>query len=209
MRSTCEACGLQPALQREDSARCFRGRRGGANFYSGACVYVNEHESRAQPLQSGCSARVTRCLCTPVPANGFVLVFTNASTVLVTGSDIEQCCRMPLGGSKLVQPQRFSVVLSNAKAIVVHVAQAELRLIKVPRCSEPIKRNRVFVTPLAPRPSATGMAGVQWRLAMCACTQKRCLTNLRDGYHLHLSLAFACRSPKSAPHMRYCCGHAV
>ncbi len=36
--------------------------------------------SRAQPLQSGCSARVTRCLCAPVPANGFRLVFTNAET---------------------------------------------------------------------------------------------------------------------------------
>ncbi len=35
-------------------------------LYSGACVYVNEHESRAQPLQKGCSARVTRCLCAHV-----------------------------------------------------------------------------------------------------------------------------------------------
>jgi hypothetical protein len=54
---------------------------------------------------------------------------------------------MSLGGSKLVQPQRFSVVLSNAKASVVHVALAALRLIKVLRCSEPIQRNRLGVIP--------------------------------------------------------------
>ncbi len=47
---------------------------------------------------------------------------------------------MSLGGSKLVQPQRYSVVLSNAKAFVVHGAQAVLRPIKVLRCSEPIQR---------------------------------------------------------------------
>ena len=116
----------------------------GANFYSGACVYVcvyvNEHESRAQPLQSVCSCRFTCCLCTPVPANGFRLVFTNAYTVLVKVSDHVQCCRMSLGGSKLEQPQRFSEVLSNAIACVVHDAQPALRLIKVLRCSEPIQR---------------------------------------------------------------------
>ena len=50
---------------------------GGANFYSGACV--NAYESRAQPLQNGCSVRGTCCLCAPVPANGFSLVFANAS----------------------------------------------------------------------------------------------------------------------------------
>ena len=111
------------------------------------CVYVNEYESRAQPLQSGCSVRVTRCLCAPVPANGFRLVFTNALTILVTGSDIDQCCRMSLGGSKMAQPQRFSEVLSNAtaKAFVVHVAQAVLRLIKVLRCSQPIQRKSLGV----------------------------------------------------------------
>ena len=121
------------------------GREGGANFYSGACVYVNEHESRAQPLQFGCSARVTRCLCAPVPANGFRLVYRNASTVLVTFSDPVQCCRMSLGGSKLVPPQRFSVVSSNAKAHRVHVAQDVLRPIKVLRCSQPIQRNSLGV----------------------------------------------------------------
>ena len=31
------------------------GGGGGAKFYSGACVYANEYESRAQPTQSGCS----------------------------------------------------------------------------------------------------------------------------------------------------------
>ena len=52
---------------------------------------------------------------------------------------------MCLGGSKPVQPQRFSAVLSNAMAIVVHVAQAVLRIIKVLRCSQPIQRNRLGV----------------------------------------------------------------
>ena len=121
------------------------GGGGGANFYYGACVYVNGYESRAQPLQSGCSTRSTRCLCAPVPANGFRLVFTNASTDLVTETDIGQCRRMSLGGSKLVQPQRFSEVLSNANAIVVHEAQAALRPIKVLRCSQPIQRNSLGV----------------------------------------------------------------
>jgi hypothetical protein len=32
----------------------------------------------------------------------------------VKGIDIAQCPRMSLGGSKLVQPQRFSEVSSNA-----------------------------------------------------------------------------------------------
>jgi hypothetical protein len=63
------------------------GGGGGANFYYGACVCMNEHESRAQPLQSVCSVRVTRCLCAPVPANGFGLVFRDASTELVKESD--------------------------------------------------------------------------------------------------------------------------
>ena len=133
--------------------------REGANFYSGEYVCVNEHESRTQLVQSGCSVRVTRCLCAPVPANGFGLVCRNASlTVLVTKSDIEQCCRMSLGGSKLVQPQRFSLVLSNAKALVVHVAQAALCPIKVLRCSQPIQRkslgailrNASFTPPIKP-----------------------------------------------------------
>ena len=52
---------------------------------------------------------------------------------------------MSLGGSKLVQPQRFSVVLSNAIAMAVHVAQAVLRRIKVLRCSEPIQRKSLGV----------------------------------------------------------------
>ena len=118
---------------------------GGANFYSGACVYVNKYESRAQPLQSVWSARVTRCLCAPVPANGFGHVFTNALTLLVTFSDPVHCIRMSLGGSKMVQPQRFSVVSSNAMAIVVHAAQVVLRQIKVLRCSQPIQRKNLGV----------------------------------------------------------------
>ena len=105
-----------------------------------ACVCVNEYESRAQHLQRVCSVQVTRCLCAPVPANGFGLVFTNAITALVNGSDMVQCPRISLDGSKLEQPQRFSEVLSNAKAMSVHAAQAVLRPIKVLRCSEPIKK---------------------------------------------------------------------
>ena len=50
-----------------------------------------------------------------------------------------------MGGSKPVQPQRCSEVFSNAKACFVHVAQAVLRLIKVLRCSQPIKHNRLGV----------------------------------------------------------------
>ena len=50
-----------------------------------------------------------------------------------------------MGGSKLVQPQRFSVVLSNAIAIVVHEAQAVLRSVKVLCSSESIKHNRLDV----------------------------------------------------------------
>ena len=99
--------------------------------------------SRAQPPQSGCSDRVTRCLCALVPENGLGPVFRNASTVLVTDSDIEQWVVMSLGGSKLVPPQRFSRVFSNATAFVVHEAQAALRVIKVLRCSQPIQRNRL------------------------------------------------------------------
>jgi hypothetical protein len=52
---------------------------------------------------------------------------------------------MSLGGSKLVPPQRFSVVLSNAKASSVHEAQHALRLIQVLRCSQTIKHNRLGV----------------------------------------------------------------
>ena len=50
-----------------------------------------------------------------------------------------------MGSSKLVPPQRFSIVFINAKAFVVHVAQAALPPIKVLRCSEPIQRNRLGV----------------------------------------------------------------
>ncbi len=121
------------------------GGGGGANFYSGACLCVNEYESRAQLLQSVCSVRATRCLCAPVPANGFRLVFTNASTELVTDSDLVQCHGMSLGGRKLIPPQRFGVVLSNAKACVVQDAQHALRRIKVLRCSEPIQRKSLGV----------------------------------------------------------------
>ncbi len=50
-----------------------------------------------------------------------------------------------MGGSKLPQPQRFSVVLSNTIAIAVHAAQAALSSIEALRCSQPIKRNRLGV----------------------------------------------------------------
>ena len=123
------------------------GGGGAAQTFILACVCVNEHESRAQPLQSDCSDRVTRCLCAPVPANGFGLVFRNASTMLVTETDFEQCLKKSLGGSKLVPPQRFSIVFINAKAFVVHVAQAALPPLKVLRCSEPLQRNSLGVIP--------------------------------------------------------------
>ena len=55
-------------------------------------------------------------------------------------SDVEQCCKISLGGSKLVPPQRFSIVSSNA--IVVHVTEQELCSVKTLCCSQPIKRNR-------------------------------------------------------------------
>jgi len=101
--------------------------------------------SRAQPLQLVCSSRVTRCLGAPVPANGFRHVCSNTETVLVTDCDRVQCFGMSLGGSKLEQPQRFSVVLSNATATAVHIAQSALCAIKALRCSQPIKRNRLGV----------------------------------------------------------------
>ena len=50
-----------------------------------------------------------------------------------------------MGGSKVVQPQRFSAVLSNAVSTVVHDAQAVLCRIKAMRCSQPINRNRLGV----------------------------------------------------------------
>jgi hypothetical protein len=114
------------------------------HFYSGACVHVNKHESREQLTQSEFSCSVTRCVCAPEPANGFRLVSTNASTVLVTLSDTEQCCTVSLGGSKPVQLQRCNAVSSNAAtATFVHDAKAPLRLIEVLRCSEAIQRNRL------------------------------------------------------------------
>ena len=64
---------------------------------------------------------------------------------LVKDSDAEQRVRQSLGGSKLVQPQRFSEVYDNAKAFVVHVAQAEMRIVKVLRCSQPIQRKSLGV----------------------------------------------------------------
>ena len=57
---------------------------------------------------------MTRCLGAPVPVNGFRHVCSNTVSVLVTRTDIVQCRRMSLGGSKLSQPQRF-----NAFAIAV------------------------------------------------------------------------------------------
>ena len=94
-------------------------------------------------MQMEYSAIVTRCLRAPIPAKSFGLVFRNASTFVVTFSNAVQCFRMSLGGSKLPPPQRFSVVLSNASAMEVHVAQVELCLIKALRCSQPIKRSRL------------------------------------------------------------------
>ena len=58
-----------------------------------------------------------------------------------------QCLRMSLGGSKVVPPQRFSVVVSNAVSTVVQDAQSVLCRIKALRCSQPIKRNRLGVIP--------------------------------------------------------------
>ena len=52
---------------------------------------------------------------------------------------------MSLGGSKVVPPQRFSVVMSNAVSTVVQGAQSVLCRIKALRCSKPIKRNRLGV----------------------------------------------------------------
>ncbi len=52
---------------------------------------------------------------------------------------------MSLGGSKLVKPQRFSEVLKNTKATVVHAAQAADCHIQALRCSQPQKRNRLGV----------------------------------------------------------------
>jgi hypothetical protein len=101
--------------------------------------------SRAQLLQPVCSVSVTRCLGAPVPANGFRHVCSNTCTALVTASDPVKCCRMSLGGSKLVPPQRFSVVLSNAPAKVVHGTQAALCRIKALRYSQPIQRDRFGV----------------------------------------------------------------
>ena len=50
-----------------------------------------------------------------------------------------------MGGSKLVQPQRFSVVLSYAKATAAHPAQGDLRPIKVLRCRQPIQHKSLGV----------------------------------------------------------------
>jgi len=58
---------------------------------SGVGVIVGGGTSRAQPLQSGCSFRVTRCLGAHVPANIFGHVCSNTATALVAFSDIEQC----------------------------------------------------------------------------------------------------------------------
>jgi hypothetical protein len=76
----------------------------------------------------------------PAPADGFRHVYSNTKTALVTESYLKQCCRMCLDGSKLVPPQRFSVVSSNTTAMVVHDAQLELCAIKALRCSQPIQR---------------------------------------------------------------------
>ena len=128
---------------------------------------MGEGSSRAQPLHRVCSGRATRCLCAPVPATSFGLVFSNTSTFLVTVSDMEQCIRMSLGGSKLVPPQRFSAVFSDAKAMVVDVAQAVLCAIKALRCSQPKKCNRLGVI-LRSSPSTHTMHRTERVLAVSA-----------------------------------------
>ncbi len=50
-------------------------------------------------------------------------------------------------GSKLVPPQPFSEILSNAIATVVREAHAVLCAIKALRCSQPIKRKRLGAIP--------------------------------------------------------------
>ena len=72
-------------------------------------------------------------------------MFTNTPTFLVAVSDHVQCLVMSLGGSKLIPPQRFSVVSSNAIAAVVHGTQSVLSRIKALRCSQPIQRKRLGV----------------------------------------------------------------
>jgi hypothetical protein len=67
--------------------------------------------SCAQPLQFVCSALAARCSSSRVQANGFVPVYCNTLTGLVTVSDYAHCFRMSLGSSKLPPPQRFIPVL--------------------------------------------------------------------------------------------------
>jgi hypothetical protein len=91
------------------------------------------------------SCSVTRCFGTLAPMNGFAEVLNNTITVLVTDSDLEQCCRMSLVGSKLVPLLRSIVVFRNAKAMVVHLAKALQCSVKSLLCSQPIQRNRLGV----------------------------------------------------------------
>ncbi len=48
-----------------------------------------------------------------------------------------QCFRIALGGSKLIPTLRFSDVLGNSKAVIMHLAELKLSHIKALPCSEP------------------------------------------------------------------------
>jgi hypothetical protein len=88
---------------------------------------------------------MTRCFSTPVPVNGFVHIYFNTVTVRMKDSDMVQSIRTSLGCCKLVQPQRFSVVLINVSATAVNVTQANLCRIKALRSSQTIKRKRLGI----------------------------------------------------------------
>ena len=64
---------------------------------------------------------------------------------LVTPSDIDQCLRKSLGGSKMVQPKRFNVIYSNAAAVFVHPAKLALCIIKALICCKTILQKRLGV----------------------------------------------------------------
>ena len=95
--------------------------------------------SRSQLLQFHCSCSASGCLGATVPVNGCRNALKNTVTVQVTSSNAVQCLRMSLCCSKMVPPQRFIVVSSNAMTELVHVAQSIPRPIKALRCSQPIQ----------------------------------------------------------------------
>ena len=95
----------QRGKQRGGCGRTRRTRAAAASK-SGVVFYLGGGgTSRAQPLQSGCSFRETRCLGAHVPANVFGHVCSNTATALVAFSDIEQCLGKSFGGGKLVTRQ--------------------------------------------------------------------------------------------------------